>query len=130
LNTAVAAGRSGPGPAGIYIVSVGYMAGGVPGAIAGYLAVITPAFLVIPLLRLLHHRASHPRLRSAIRAILLSAAGLLLSASIPMGHDSLTGWFTIAIAAVSFALLSFTKIETLWVILAAAALGAGSVRML
>ncbi len=127
LNTAVAAGRSGPGPAGIYIVSVGYLARGVPGAIMGYLAVITPAFLVIPLLRLMHRRASHPRLRSAIRAILLSAAGLLLSASIPLGRDSLTGWFAVAIAAASFASLSFTKVETLWVILAAAALGAGSV---
>lgn len=129
LNTAVAAGRSGPGPAGIYIVSVGYMAAGVPGAIAGYLAVITPAFLVIPLLRLLHEKASHPRLRSAIRAILLSAAGLLLSASIPLGRDALTGWFAVVMAGASFALLSFTKVETLWVILAAAAIGAGTVWM-
>lgn len=127
LNTAVAAGRSGPGPAGIYMVSVGYLAAGIPGAIAGYLAVITPAFLVIPLLRMLHERVSHPRLRSAIRSILLSAAGLLLSASIPLGRDALTGWFSVAIAAGSFALLSFTKVETLWVILAAAALGAGAV---
>lgn len=127
LNTAVAAGRSGPGPAGIYIVSVGYLVGGVAGAIAGYLAVVTPAFLVIPLLRLLGSHTSQPRLRSAIRAILLSAAGLLLSASIPLGRDSLTGLFTIVIACGSFVVLSFTKMETLYVILAAAGLGAASV---
>ena len=31
LNTAVAAGRIGPGPNGIYVVSIGYLVDGVPG---------------------------------------------------------------------------------------------------
>jgi chromate transporter len=31
LNTAVATGRIGPGPIGLWIVSVGYFVGGVPG---------------------------------------------------------------------------------------------------
>ena len=31
LNTAVAAGRIGPGPLGIYVVSVGYLVEGAPG---------------------------------------------------------------------------------------------------
>jgi len=51
LNTAVAAGRLGPGPIGLYVVSVGYFAAGLPGACAGWLAMITPAFLIIPMLR-------------------------------------------------------------------------------
>ena len=50
LNTAVAAGRSGPGPLGVYVVAVGYYAGGFPGAVAGTLAMITPAFFILPLL--------------------------------------------------------------------------------
>jgi len=124
LNTAVAAGRSGPGPAGLYVVSIGYLAAGVPGAIAGYLAMVTPAFLILPILHFFSRYASHPAVRRAIRAILLSAAGLLFSAAIPLGRDALTGVLAIAVAVVSFALLAFTKVETLWVILAAALLGA------
>ena len=42
LNEAVVITRSTPGPVGLYIVSVGYFAGGIPGAIAGWLAMITP----------------------------------------------------------------------------------------
>ena len=34
LNTAVAAGRTGPGPFGLYIVCVGYTVAGAPGAVA------------------------------------------------------------------------------------------------
>lgn len=124
VNTAVAAGRSGPGPAGLYVVSIGYLAAGVPGAIAGYLAMISPAFLILLILHFFSRYASHPAVRRAIRAILLSAAGLLLSSTIPLGRDALTGIVTIAVAIASFVLLAFTKVETLWVIIAAAFLGA------
>src|SRR5262249_7484437 len=48
LNAAVVAGRSVPGPNGLYVVSVGYFISGVPGACAGWLAVVTPAFVMIP----------------------------------------------------------------------------------
>ena len=42
LNTAIVAGRTGPGPNGLYLVSVGYFAAGLPGAFAGLIALITP----------------------------------------------------------------------------------------
>lgn len=48
LNEAVVVTRSTPGPVGLYIVSVGYFVAGVPGAIAGWLAMVTPAFLNYP----------------------------------------------------------------------------------
>ena len=64
LNTAVVAGRSGPGPNGLYLVSVGYFVSGLPGAAAGLLAVMTPAFLVLPLMTWMSARADSPR-RSA-----------------------------------------------------------------
>jgi chromate transporter len=124
VNTAVAAGRSGPGPAGLYVVSIGYLAGGVPGAIAGYLAMVTPAFLILPMLYFFSRYAAHPAVRRGIRGILLSSAGLLLSSTIPLGRDALTGVVTIGVAVVSFGLLAFTKVETLWVVIGAAVLGA------
>jgi len=123
LNTAVAAGRLSPGPNGNYVVSVGYLVGGVPGAAAGWLAMITPAFLIIALIRLLGRRAEHPRAKGLVRAVILATGGLLLSACVPLGRDAFTGPLPAAIAAGSFLLTFLTRIDTLWVVLAAAAIG-------
>jgi len=123
LNTAVVAGRTGPGPYGLYLVCVGFLAAGIPGAIAGFLALVTPAFLVIPLMWWLGKRADHPRVRGAIRGLLLAAAGLLLSAAMPLTQDALTGPFALAVIVVSFWLLTFTKIDSAWLVAGAAVAG-------
>jgi chromate transporter len=123
LNAAVAAGRAAPGPNGLYLVSVGYFVAGTPGACAGLLAVITPAFLIIPMLQFLGRRADRPAVKSAIRAVTLAAAGLVISSTVPMARDALTGWFPIGIALASFLFLVVTKRATIWVILAAALAG-------
>jgi chromate transporter len=116
LNAAVVAGRSAPGPMGIYVVSVGYFIGGWPGALAGWLAMVTPAFLIVPLLRYVGNSAEHPRVRSTLQAVVLASAGLILSSAKPLAMDAITGWLPVAILIGSFVLLVTTKIETLWVI--------------
>src|SRR4030088_1666708 len=68
LNAAVVAGRTVPGPNGLYIVSVGYFIAGVPGALAGWLALVSPAFVMTPLLRYVGSRAERPAIRSAIQS--------------------------------------------------------------
>jgi chromate transporter len=123
LNTAVAAGRLGPGPNGLYVVSVGYFAGGIPGAIAGWLAMITPALLIIPMLRFIGKRAERPRVKSVIRTVTLASAGLLLSAVVPLARDAVTGVVTLVILILSFATIAFTRIDSIWVILGSAAAG-------
>jgi len=123
LNTAVFAGRAGPGPNGIYVVSVGYFAGGLPGAAAGLLAVMTPAFLILPMMRWLRARAATPRVRSAIRAVIVATAGLLLAASLPLAREAVQGSLTLAIVIATFLMLVLTKIDSAWVMLAAAAVG-------
>ncbi len=60
LNTAIVVTRTTPGPIGLYVVSVGYFAAGVPGAIAGWLAMSTPALIIVVLLRLIGSRTEHP----------------------------------------------------------------------
>ncbi len=69
LNTAVVAGRTAPGPNGLYLVSVGYYAHGLPGATAALLALMTPAFLIVPMMRWVGRRAESPRIKNAIRAV-------------------------------------------------------------
>jgi chromate transporter len=120
LNEAVVITRSSPGPVGLWVVSAGYFAAGLPGAIAGWLAMITPALLIIPLVHFVGRRMEHPRVRSVLQTVVIASAGLLLAAAIPLGRDGLTGAITWAIALVCFVLLLTTKIDTLWMILSAA----------
>lgn len=120
LNEAVVITRSTRGPVGLYVVSVGYFTAGVPGAIAGWLAMITPALLILPVLRFAAAKAEHPRLRSAMQAVVLASAGLLLSAAVPLGVNALTDPITIVIAVATGILMLTTKLDTLWMILGAA----------
>jgi chromate transporter len=120
LNEAVVITRSTPGPVGLYIVSVGYFVAGVPGAIAGWLAMITPALLIIPLVHFAGRKIDHPRVKGVLETVVIASAGLLLAASIPLAHDALTDPVTIGIAIVSLVLLLTTELDTLWIILGAA----------
>ncbi len=123
LNMAVVAGRTGPGPFGLYLVCVAYEVGGIPGACVGFLALITPAFLVIPLMRWIGARADIPRVRSAIRGLLLASVGLLVSSSVPLTQDAFTGVFSVILMVASFAVLTFTRIDSAWLMLGAAGAG-------
>jgi len=123
LATAIVAGRTGPGPNGLYLVSIGYFIDGYPGAIAGLIALLTPAFLVIPLMHWIGAYATIPRIRGAIRAVVLGSAGLLMAASVPMARDAATAPILTAIVVVSFFTLAFTRAQTWWVMGAAAAVG-------
>lgn len=123
LNAAVTAGRTAPGPNGLYVVSVGYFIAGTPGAIAGALAVITPAFLIIPMMRYVGARANRPAVKSAIQAVMLAAAGLVIAAAVPLARDALVDPLSVAIALGSFLFLVLTKKDTIWVILGSAAVG-------
>lgn len=57
LSTAIVVTRTTPGPVGRYVVSVGYFVDGTPGAIAGWLAMVTPALIMIPLIYYAGRRA-------------------------------------------------------------------------
>jgi chromate transporter len=123
LNTSVAMARATPGPLGLYLVCVGYFVAGYPGAAVAFLAMITPAFLIVPLLRFAAARAAGHHVERAIRSLTLAAAGLLLSAFLTLAKDAVTGWGTATVAAASFLFLAFTRVDTIWVVAAAMLLG-------
>ena len=123
LNTAVTAGRSGPGPIGIYVVCVGYQVAGIPGAIAGLMATMTPAFVIIALLRWLGRVADRPALQRTIRAVLIAAAGLLAATTMTLAASGIRDHFTAIVAAASFVALAFTAVDSVWVMLGAAVVG-------
>lgn len=121
LDTAVVVSRTTPGPIGVYVVSVGYYADGIPGAVAGWLAMITPAGLIGLFLRLFGRNADHPRVRSLQQAVVFASAGLLIAASLPLAHDAVTGTVTGVIVAASVLLMVSQKADAIWVVAGAAA---------
>jgi chromate transporter len=124
LTAAVTAAQSSPGPMGIYVVSVGYFASGLPGAVAGYAALVTPAFLAIPLMLGLGRRLQHPRARSALDAMVIASAGLILLSAGPLAQESIRWWMPAAVSVASLMLLVLKRVPTVWLIGAAALLGA------
>ena len=66
LNSAIAISQASPGPLGLYVVVLGYFVAGIPGALAGALALASPAILAIPIARAVRrHRDS--QVRGALR---------------------------------------------------------------
>jgi chromate transporter len=92
LNRAVLVGRTTPGPIGVYVVSIGYEVAGWRGAIAGWLALVTPALFVIPLYGLAARAVSHRRARGAIEAIILASAVLIVMAGVPLAVEVAERW--------------------------------------
>jgi chromate transporter len=123
LNAAVALARAAPGPFGGYVISVGYFVGGVTGGIAGWLALITPALLAIPLVHYVARSTAHRRARGVVDAVVIASAALILAATVPIASQALGSAALILIAAASTLVLAATGVETVWVIAAAGVAG-------
>ena len=87
LSQAVLVGRATPGPMGAYVVAVGYFAVGWPGAVAGWLAMISPALAAIPLLAAIQRWLHLARMRAAIDAVVIASAALLVAAGVRLLID-------------------------------------------
>jgi chromate transporter len=120
LNVAIVVTRTTPGPVGLYVVVVGYFVAGIPGAIAGWAAMATPALLIVPLVHYVGKRAGNPRARGVLQAVVLASAGLLWSAALPIAQSTVTTPVSLAILLGSLVVLATRKVESLWVILGAA----------
>lgn len=89
LSQAVLVGRASPGPMGAYVVAVGYLAKGWQGAVAGYLAMVTPAFFALPLLAWVQRRLNNPRMRSLVDTVVITGATLLVPSGLQLAADAL-----------------------------------------
>jgi chromate transporter len=89
LSEAVLIGRATPGPMGAYVVAVGYLAAGPAGAIAGWLAMITPAFAAIPLLLTVQRWLHLPRVRALVDGIIVAGAAMLVPTGLGLAYDAI-----------------------------------------
>lgn len=90
LSHAVLLGRSSPGPMGVYVVSVGYLVAGWPGAAVGWLALVTPALASVPLLVVVRRWHHLRRVRGSVDAVVVAGGALLLPAAVQLARDAMT----------------------------------------
>lgn len=121
---AVAIGQVTPGPLFTTATFIGYFLGGVPGALLATAGIFIPSFLLVAL------TYRHiPRLRKSkflgalMDGVNAASLGLMALVTFQLAREALTDSVSIALAAVSFGLVAFTKINSTWIILAAAVIG-------
>lgn len=126
LLDAVAVGQFTPGPVFTTATFVGYLIHGTPGALIATIAIFLPAFLFVALT---HPLVSRLRRSKSLAAVLdgVNAASLALMAAVSwqLGKAAVVDVWTIALgAAALFVLLRYKKLNSVWLVLGGAAVGA------
>lgn len=122
LNSAIAISQASPGPLGLYVVIVGYFVSGVPGAIAGVLALASPAVLAVPILAAVR-RGRAAEIRGACSGIVIASCILMIRTGAQLAPEAAPNLAFVAIAVVGFATLALTRVPPLFVILGSACVG-------
>ena len=121
---ALAAGYALPGPIATKMaIYVGYDQGSYLGALTAVLGMILPsAVLIAVVIALLHHLKDNPRVEGMLGAIRPVVLGMLVYMVIRVAPESVGGWKTGALAALTVGLL-LLRISPIWMILGAGLLG-------
>ena len=79
-----------PGQANFYVVSIGYMLYGMPGAIVATLAIILPGYVMIPLLNGFEHLRDSRWITGFTKGLTVTSVGLILAAVVQIARGTLT----------------------------------------
>ena len=122
LNDSIAISQASPGPIGMYIVVVGYFVSGWQGALAGALALATPALLAIPIARLVLRGRSAP-LEGACSGVIIASCALMTATGLRLAPQASPTLVHAGMLAVGTVVMVATDIAPIWLILAAAIVG-------
>lgn len=124
LLDAVAIGQVTPGPLFTAATFIGYLLGGMPGALLATLGIFLPSFIFVAISNPLI-----PKIRSSIWAgslldgVNASALGLMAAVTFQLAGSSLTDLYTLLVAIISLFLLLRYKINSTWLIAGGALAG-------
>jgi chromate transporter len=116
LNTAIALSQASPGPIGVYVVIVGYFVGGMLGALAGTMALVTPAVLALPILWIVR-RGNASIVRGASSGIMIGSSVLMLAASAQLAPEAIPTVPFAVLAMAGFIALATTRISPALVVI-------------
>ena len=108
---AVAVAMITPGPVVITVAFIGYLVSGMTGACAAALGVFLPVYLFVILLGPSFRRFSqNVQLRAFVQGVTAAATGAIAGAVVVLGKHSVRDVWTVAIAVVTFLILTKWKI--------------------
>lgn len=118
LFDAIAIGQVTPGPVFSTATFIGYQLAGNRGALSATFGMFLPAFVFAVVSGIVVARVRRsPRAAAALDGVNAASLALMASAVLLLGRNILTSASNLAIAALAFALLRFTRISSGWVLL-------------
>jgi chromate transporter len=122
---AVAVGQVTPGPVFTTATFIGYLVGGMPGAVVATVGIFLPGFLLVGVSGPLIPRIRQSALAGAmLDGVIVGSLALMGVVTWQLGRAALIDPLTIAIACVSAVLLFALRVNAVWLIAAAAIVGA------
>jgi len=124
LLDALAIGQVTPGPVFTTATFVGYVVGGVPGAVLATLGIFIPAFVLVAAVNPLVPRLrASPWMGAFLDGVNVAAIGLMAAVTLELGRAALIDWLTVALAGVAAVLLIRYRVNSAWLVLAGAMIG-------
>lgn len=118
LLDAVAIGQFTPGPVLSTATFIGYILGGVPGAVVATLGIFLPSFFYVSLLApVLFRLRKSSWIAAFLDSVNVCAVSLMAGVTSRLAADALRGWPSWVIALASVAVLLRWKISPAWVVL-------------
>jgi chromate transporter len=124
LIDAVAVGQFTPGPVFTTATFIGYLVGGLPGAMVATVAIFLPGFILVAALYPIA-----PRLRASpwtgafLDGVNVAAVGLIAAITVQLGQAALVDLLTVALAVVAAGVLVRFKVNSAWLVLGGAVMG-------
>ena len=120
---AFAVGRITPGPANVYVSGIGYMLYGWLGALLVMVAIMAPAYLVLPLHAVYRRLEGSGAVRGFTGGLIAASVGLLIAATVDIGQTTLTSPTAIVVCVAALLMLNVARWNVLVSLALACALG-------
>ena len=85
---ALAIGQISPGPNGLWVICLGYLTYGVPGALLATLAISIPPMFVLAVVALHRRIGDHPAMQGFVRGLGLAVSGIFLVVVVRLLHEN------------------------------------------
>jgi chromate transporter len=124
LIDAIAIGQVTPGPVFTTATFIGFILGGMPGALLATLGIFLPSFIFVAISNpLIHRMRNSVWVSGLLDGVNVASLGLMAAVTWQLGRASLIDPPTILIALAAFILLILYKVNSTWLIAGGALLG-------
>jgi chromate transporter len=124
LLDAIAVGQITPGPVFTTATFIGYLLGGVPGAVLATLGIFLPAFVFVAISGPLVPRLRKSKLCGAfLDGVNLASLALMFAVLTQIGRAAVIDWATLTLAGICLVLRYWKRINVVWLMIGGCGLG-------